>query len=50
MEVEYHKNSDGEFILDEDGDKIPTSLCLCNAHEPSECMCGAWDDVEGWDD
>lgn len=22
--------------------------CYCAAHCPSECCCGAWDDVEDW--
>lgn len=22
--------------------------CYCAAHEPSECCCGAWSDVEDW--
>lgn len=24
--------------------------CSCFARKPSECACGAWDDVENWDD
>ena len=46
---EYHKDEDGEFILDENGNKIPASICLCHALEPSECGCGAWDDVTDWE-
>ena len=42
----YHKDSEGKYILDENGDKISTSICLCYARCPSECVCGAWDDVE----
>lgn len=30
---------ESEFILDENGDKIPAHICLCFAHEPSECCC-----------
>lgn len=22
------------------------SKCICHAHEPNECICGAWDDVD----
>jgi len=43
--MEYHKNYDGELILDEEGEPIPTDICLCHAYEPSECCCGAWDDI-----
>jgi hypothetical protein len=49
MKKEYHKNSDGEYVLDEEGDKIPITTCLCHAFEPSECCCGAWDDITDWD-
>lgn len=48
-----------ELILDENDQPIPASICLCYAREPSECCCGAWDDVDvnqwysdddwGWD-
>ena len=34
-----------KFILDEHGDKIPTTICLCNAYEPGECCCACdWSD------
>lgn len=35
-------------ILDEGGEMIPVSVCLCYAYEPGECCCGttAW---EGWE-
>lgn len=46
----YHLNWDGKLLLDEDGKPIPKSICICFAHEPNECVCGAWDDVEGWYD
>lgn len=51
----YHAQEiDGglEFILDEDGDLIPSSACLCYAHEWSECCCGcdSWgDDYDDYD-
>ena len=38
-----------EYVLDEDGKPIPKTICLCNAYEPNECCCGAWDDVTDWD-
>ena len=47
---EYHLNWDGKLLLDEQGEPIPKSICICFAHEPNECVCGAWDDVEGWYD
>jgi hypothetical protein len=39
----YDQNT-GEFIgeevlLDENGNMIPARICLCFAHEPSECCC-----------
>jgi len=38
---------DGTYhlILDEEGKVIPSNICLCAARAPSECACGAWDDV-----
>ena len=36
---DYHRDSDGELLLDEDGDPIPLSVCICHAYEPSECGC-----------
>jgi len=45
-------------ILDENGNKIPLELCICAAHDYSECGCGctswnqsSWSDCEdGWYD
>lgn len=44
-------------ILDEDGDLIPSEVCLCFAREPSECVCAttAWenwkyDDKDYWEE
>jgi hypothetical protein len=46
-------------ILDEDGEMIPASICLCYAFEPGECCCAttAWEnyryddyDMEDGDD
>lgn len=38
---------DGTYylILDEEGNLIPSNICICAARAPSECACGAWDDV-----
>lgn len=36
-----------EAILDENGEYIPATICLCHAHEPSECCCGC---VTNWPD
>lgn len=41
-------DSEGELILDEEGLPIPTTICLCHAFEPNECVCGAWDDAVDW--
>jgi len=35
-----------ELILDEAGQAIPSTICICHALEPNECVCGAWDDVD----
>ena len=35
-----------ELIIDPDTNlPIPKTICLCAARSPSECCCGAWDDV-----
>lgn len=39
----YHADDDGVVILDENEEPIPAKICLCFAHCPSECCCGAWD-------
>ncbi len=46
MTEDYHIDLNGQFILDEQGNKIPKSICMCAAWEPNECICGAWDDVD----
>lgn len=46
----YHVDFDGNIILDEDGEPIPTTICICHAFEPNECVCGAWDNVDDWYD
>lgn len=42
----FHKDLDGDYVLDEQGNKIPSNVCICYAREPNECCCGAWDDVD----
>jgi len=32
-----------EPLLDEHGDMIPASICICHAWSANECSCGAWD-------
>lgn len=52
----YHaqENEDGtcDFIKEEDGSLIPAHMCLCYAHEPSECVCActSWDNYSYDDD
>ena len=55
---DFH-NEDGENvvatipILDEDGEMIPASICLCYAFEPGECCCAttAWEGYRyEWED
>lgn len=48
-DLEYHTDYEGKLVVDENGEPIPIHICLCAAHGPSECVCGAWDDVP-WDD
>jgi len=43
--IEYHCDEYGVPYTDQDGDMIPSTKCICSAYEPSECWCGAWDDV-----
>lgn len=44
--IEYHTQDDGSLMLDENGEPIPKTICICAAREPMECVCGAWDDVD----
>lgn len=32
-----------ELILEEDGEPIPKSICICAAHADDTCICGSWD-------
>lgn len=46
---EYDENViDTVPFVDEDGELIPASVCICYAFEPGECCCAttAW---EGWE-
>ena len=38
------------LLLDEHGNPIPLDQCICAAHSPSECACGAWSSDDYWDD
>lgn len=51
MSVEYHKDSDGHLMLDENDELIPDTICICAAWNESECCCGAWmkKDYYDWD-
>jgi len=43
----YHKDYDGELILDEDGEPIPLTFCICAAHNEFDCCCDCpWGDEE----
>ena len=33
------------LVLAEDGEPIPKPVCICAAHNDSECCCGAWSGV-----
>lgn len=39
-------------ILDENGEVIPLSKCICGAHNPfeCECACDSWGNLEDYDD
>lgn len=41
-ETKYHLDYEGNYLLDEDGEKIPAHICICAAWDESECVCGAW--------
>lgn len=38
----YHADDDGIVILDEDGDPIPSHICICHAYSDNECICNAF--------
>ena len=45
----FHYNDyNRRYYRDENGDKIPEYICLCAAHEPSECSCDctSWEDTD----
>ena len=49
----YHYDDDNKrYYRNEDGSKIPESICLCFAFEPSECMCDctSWNNYAYLDD
>lgn len=54
MSIKNHFHYDDynrRYYRDENGDKIPEYICLCAAHEPSECCCDCkWDLLESHDD
>jgi hypothetical protein len=35
-----------ELMLDERDQPIPDTICICFAHSPFECCCGAWNGVD----
>lgn len=39
----YHSDYEGTPLLDEDGEPVPSDICICAAHSAYECSCGAWD-------
>lgn len=46
LDSDGNVTDDAALVLDEAGDPIPCSQCICFAREPNECVCGAWDDVD----
>jgi len=44
--TQYHLDYDGNILLDEFGEPIPMSICICAAYCSCECCCGSWDGVE----
>lgn len=38
----YHADDDGIVLLDENGDPIPSHICICHAYSDNECLCSAW--------
>lgn len=50
---EYHWDSNrNDWYYDEQGERIPLSVCLCAAREPSECGCdcNSWGNYKDWSD
>jgi hypothetical protein len=39
-------NNERGYWWDLDNNKLGSQFCLCNAFEPSECICGVWDDYQ----
>jgi len=35
----HYDDLNRRYYREENGDKIPSTQCLCAAHEPSECVC-----------
>ena len=52
MMQQYHTGWDDELLVDGDtGKLIPLYICICFAHESSECVCGGWDvDIQEWEE
>jgi hypothetical protein len=37
--ADIHRDDAGNPLLDEQGNTIPLTICLCFAHTPTECAC-----------
>jgi hypothetical protein len=48
----HYDDKNKRYYRNENEDRIPSYVCLCNAYEPSECVCDctSWDDFEYHDD
>lgn len=51
-DIKYHQRFDKDLqcwcdVLDSDGNKVKSNICLCNATSSDTCRCGAFS--EYWD-
>ena len=46
----HYDDFNRKYYRNEDGSKVPEVICMCAAHEPSECCCDctSWD-CTSWD-
>jgi hypothetical protein len=40
--TDWHLDSSGEYLVDENGDRIPAYVCMCFATNRYDCICGGW--------
>lgn len=40
---EFYHMIDGKFVMDANRNFVPDYVCICEAHNKDECICGAWE-------